>query len=178
VPHSLTIFVATYLVFIEGALAALLLAFILYPRPRSIWVRWAIATGVALVVAFLLAQVGAALYNDPRPFVTDHFHPLIDHAPDNGFPSDHALLAAAIVVAVALARFEASVIFVPFTALVDWARVGSGIHHVQDVVGSSLIVMIGGVVGYFAAPLLTRWVMPYLLRIRPIRRFLESPRKS
>ena len=44
------------------------------------------------VIALILGH----LYYNPRPFVVGNFTPLISHSVDNGFPSDHVLLASAI----------------------------------------------------------------------------------
>ena len=128
-------------------------------------VRWAVIIGIGLVVAFVCAQIGAAVYNDPRPFTQDHVKPLIAHAPDNGFPSDHGLLAAALVAAVLLLDLRLALVFVLLGVLVDWARVGAGLHHVSDVVGSALCVAVGLAVGYALGARLT----PLLVRRLPRR---------
>jgi undecaprenyl-diphosphatase len=163
-PTDLTIFGASYLLFIEGALAALVLAYLLYSQPRISKIRWAITTGLMLVVSFIGAQIAGAVYSDPRPFVTGHFKPLISHARDNGFPSDHALLAAAIVAAVLLVSRYWAVLFILISVLVDWARVGAGIHHVIDVLGSSLIVLIGLALALSSAGHIVRYLLPALTR--------------
>ena len=161
-PTGLTIFAAKYLVFVSVALAAVVLVALLWPRPRLAVLRWLIAAGILLGVSYALAQLGGALYSDPRPFVGGHVHPLIAHAPDNGFPSDHALLAAALVGLVALANVWWSLPFVVLAVLVDWARVGAGIHHVADVVGSSLFVAVALLIALVITPHIVRWVRGYL----------------
>ena len=161
-PSDLTIFAATYLVFIEALLAAAFLVPVLLPRPRTEWVRWAVLTGVMLVLAYVFAKIGGAVYSDPRPFVTDHIRPLIAHAPDNGFPSDHALLAAALAAAVAFARPLLALPVAVVAILVDWARVGAGLHHVADVAGSALFVALGAAVALAIAPTIIRSLRPYL----------------
>lgn len=163
-PTDLTIFAAQYLVILDAVLAAAALAPLLWRQPRNDTLRWAIATVTALLVAGVLAQIGAALVSDPRPFTQDHVQPLIRHAADNGFPSDHALLAAAIVAAVILARPLWSIPFAVMAYLVDWARVGAGIHHVADVVGSSAFVAAGLLVGLAVAPTLAERLGPHLPR--------------
>jgi undecaprenyl-diphosphatase len=162
VPTSLTIFAAKYLVFIAVALAAVVLAVRLWPRPRLGLLRWGIAAVVMLVLSLVFAKIGAAVYNDPRPFTTDHIQPLIAHAADNGFPSDHALLAAAVVVLVAMVDLAWSLPFVILAILVDWARVGAGIHHVVDVVGSTLFVALAALIALAVAEAVIRWLTPRL----------------
>lgn len=162
VPSDLTIFAAKYLVFIEAALALIILAWILWQRPRLTILRWVIAAGIMLVLSFVFSRIGAAAYTDPRPFTVDHVKPLISHAADNGFPSDHALLAAAIVAAVGMAGLWYAIPFIVLAVLVDWARVGTGVHHVSDVIGSSVFVAIATLIALAAAPALTRLVAPRL----------------
>jgi undecaprenyl-diphosphatase len=162
VPADLTIFAAKYLVFIAIVLGAVVVVIALYRRSPEEIVRWLVAAVIMLVVAGILALLGTHVYRDPRPFTQDHVKPLISHAPDNGFPSDHALLAAAIVGAVLLAAPVWAIPFAVLAILVDWARVGAGIHHVTDVVGSSVFVAIGLLVGWLLAPIITAWLVPRL----------------
>ena len=109
----------------------------------------AVFAAVALPAIYAVSRVAAGLYFDPRPFVVGHFAPLVPHAPDNGFPSDHMLLVSAI----------ASVIF-PFSRrwssaawtvaiLVGAARVYVGVHHPIDVIGSAVIAIIVSAPTYF-----------------------------
>jgi len=161
-PSNLTIFAAQYLVFIDAVLALGILAWLLYRRPRSAVTRWIVAALIMVVLSYGLAKIGAAIYNDPRPFTQDHVKPLLSHAPDNGFPSDHALLAAAIVAAVLLVSPLWALPFVVLGVLVDWARVGAGIHHVQDVVGSSLFVLLATIVALLVAPPIVAQLARYL----------------
>lgn len=162
VPADLTIFGAKYLVFIAAALAAGVLALQLWPRSPLAVLRWAVAAGVVLVLSYGLARLGGAVYNDPRPFVSGHVHPLIAHAPDNGFPSDHALLAAALVALVALVDVRWSLPFILLTVLVDWARVGAGIHHVIDVLGSDAFVAVATLVALLVTRLVMSWLTPHV----------------
>lgn len=161
-PADLTIFAAKYLVYIAALITAVLLIWILPSRARPAQLRWLIACVVMLVLSYVFAKIGAAVYNDPRPFTIDHVKPLIAHGSDNGFPSDHALLAAALVAALTLAGSWWAIAIAVFAVLVDWARVGAGIHHVGDVVGSSLFVLAALVIAYVVAPVLTRWLAPRL----------------
>lgn len=170
-PADLTIFAAKDLVFIAVVLAALVLAVRLWPRPRLALMRWAVAAVLVLLISYLLAVIGGAVYNDPRPFTTSHVRPLIAHAADNGFPSDHALLAAALVALVALVDVWWALPFVVLALLIDWARVGAGIHHVTDVIGASVFVAVALIVAAAVTPLLLRALTPRLpasWRTRPL----------
>ncbi len=164
-PADLTIFAAKDLVFITAAVALGAVAFALYRLPRREMASWVIAAGITGVMAEVFTQIGAAIYNDPRPFALGHFHPLVAHAADNGFPSDHALLAAIVVVCVVFVRFWLAVVVVAILgALVDWGRVGAGIHHPIDVIGSSVFVAIGALIAIAVTPFVFERISPYLPR--------------
>lgn len=157
-PSSLTIFAAQYLVFIDALCAAIVLLVLLRLRSRSQQVRWLVTGVLILVLAYIFAKIGASIYNDPRPFTQDHVKPLISHARDNGFPSDHALLAAALVAVVGILELWVAIPFVVLAFLVDWARVGAGIHHVADVIGSTLFVIAATVISLVIGPPIARWI--------------------
>jgi len=161
-PADLTIFGAKYLVYIDVLIAAAIIVALLYHQPRLRIVRWIVAFVLLLVLSEIAAQIASSVYSDPRPFVTGHFHPLIAHAADNGFPSDHGLLAAAVVAGVALLRLTWIIPFVVLGILVDWARVGSGVHHPIDVIGSAVLVALATIVAIFVAPLIATWLLPRL----------------
>ena len=161
-PRDITIFGAQYLIYIDALLAAAVVLLALYRRPRTAALRWLVIIGMTVVIAFICAQIGAAVYNDPRPFTQDHVKPLISHGADNGFPSDHGLLAALIVAAVLLLDLRFVAVFVLLGVLVDWARVGAGIHHVIDVVGSAAFVVLGLAIGYALGPVIVRMLLPHV----------------
>lgn len=158
-PPALTIFAAQYLVFIDAAIAAIVLALLLYRRPRPQVVRWVVAGAIVVVLSYVFAKIGGSLYSDPRPFTVDHVKPLTSHGADNGFPSDHALLAAVVVALVALVSPWLALPFAVIAVLVDLGRVGSGLHHVSDVVGSDVLVTIATVIALLVTPPLAGWVV-------------------
>jgi undecaprenyl-diphosphatase len=162
VPDHLTVFAANYLVYLDALLALAVVGWLLRRRPPAVMTRWIITIAVLLVLSYLFAKIGEAAYYDPRPFVVDHVKPLIPHAPDNGFPSDHGLLAAAIVAAILLLSPLWAVPFAVLGAIVDWARVGAGIHHVADVVASALFVAVAMVIAVTIASIAFRWLEPRL----------------
>jgi undecaprenyl-diphosphatase len=175
VPSDLTIFAAKYLVFIDALIAVVVIAYVLWKRPRIDVVRWAAATAIMLVLSYVFAHLGSAVYSDPRPFAVDHVRPLIPHARDNGFPSDHALLAAAIVAAVLFASPLWAVLFVVLGFLVDWARVGAGLHHVVDVLGSTGFVLMAAAIAMFVAPYISRWLALHVDRRPSAEEAASSP---
>jgi membrane-associated phospholipid phosphatase len=99
--------------------------------------------GAAVIIgglAFALAQTGARLIADPRPFLVSGGPPLIASAQDNGFPSDHTLLVATAAAVVTVANPRAGALFWAAAALVGLARVYARVHHLLDVAGSLVIV--------------------------------------
>ena len=79
------------------------------------------------------------LYYDPRPFVARHFSPLIPHAPDNGFPSDHALLSFAISAVILPFNRKLGIALALLGLLVGVARTWLGLHSPIDIFGSFII---------------------------------------
>ena len=139
-----------------------IVAFRLRSRTRLEALHWALAAVLVLGLSYLFGQIAALLFNDPRPFVVTGILPLIPHTPDNGFPSDHALLAACLIAVVALDARAWSLPLVVLAVLVDWARVGAGLHHVIDVAGSSALVGLAVGVTLLAMPLATRVMTPFV----------------
>src|SRR4051794_4819377 len=56
----------------------------------------AIATIAAGIIAGILDKIAGKIFYDPRPFVTHHLTPLVTHAADNGFPSEHTIFTATL----------------------------------------------------------------------------------
>jgi undecaprenyl-diphosphatase len=98
------------------------------------------------VLAVVLAVIAGHLYYDPRPFVTHHLVPLIAHAADNGFPSDHALLTAFLAFTMLLYSKRTGVFLLVIALLVSWARVAAHIHNPRDIVGSFVIAAVAVIV--------------------------------
>ena len=92
---------------------------------------------ISLPLIYLCALLAGHFYFDVRPFIVDHFTPLIPSSTDNGFPSDHALLVTAI--ASILMYFNRQTGFVAWciAVCVSVSRVYVGVHHVVDILGSA-----------------------------------------
>lgn len=103
---------------------------------------------IVLPIVYLVSRVAAFIYYDPRPFVVGHFTPLVPHAPDNGFPSDHALLTAALAAIITRYNWKMGAIVWLIAILVDTARVAAGIHHTIDIAGSVIISITGTLAVY------------------------------
>lgn len=94
---------------------------------------------ITLPLAFLVSRLLSALIYNPRPFVDGHAEQLIAHMPDNGFPSDHALLVFTIAAIVYSQDKLVGSVLIGLSVLVGIGRVAAGVHHVIDILGSVLI---------------------------------------
>jgi undecaprenyl-diphosphatase len=111
------------------------------------WLRARVSVKISLawqlvaggVLAVILAVIAGHLYYDPRPFVTHHLTPIIPHAADNGFPSDHALFTSFLGFTMLLYSKRTGIFLLIIAVLVSWARVAAHIHNPRDVVGSFVI---------------------------------------
>lgn len=105
---------------------------------------------VSLPLTYIFGLIARVLYYNPRPFMVSGVEPLIEHAPDNGFPSDHVLLVSALAVLVTAFDRRLGALAWVIALLVAVSRVYTGVHHALDVVASILIsILVGGVLYYF-----------------------------
>lgn len=121
-----------------------LIAFIILTKNlnRKKFFIYIIAT---FIFSIVIAKIFSFFIYDPRPFVVGHFQPLIAHANDNGFPSDHTLLATAIAFCIFIFNKKWGIGLFILGLLIGLARVFAGVHHIQDILGS---IIISGVVVY------------------------------
>ena len=108
-----------------------------------------IFAALVLPLVYLVSLLGGALYYDARPFVVEHFNPLISHKPNNGFPSDHVLWSAATAAIFSPSNKYLSLILWLLTILVGASRVHAGVHHPIDIVGSMLMTIVVASITYF-----------------------------
>ncbi len=135
--NNLIIFNAQYLYLFEIVLAVVY--FFLLSRNQKKFIL--ILSAIYLPLVYIIAKLVAFLYFDPRPFVIGHFVPLIAHAPDNGFPSDHMLLAGAIASILFVHNKKLGAVVWIVAIIIGASRVSTGIHHWIDIVGSVVIVV-------------------------------------
>ncbi|MDB5179305.1 MAG: phosphatase family protein [Patescibacteria group bacterium] len=149
--NSIIIFCAKYLFLIAGLVAVIY--WLRVPKPQKI--QLLIFAAIAGVVAFVLTRIGGALYYDPRPFMTSHTTPLIPHAPGNGFPSDHTVLAALIAVVIYSASKRLGLVLFALALAVGAARVAAQVHSPIDILGSMVFAVMGGLAAYYLTPKVT-----------------------
>lgn len=132
---SLIIFGAQYLIGII-ALFFLLYFFLAYPRKRQ---RMLLLSLISLPLAYVLGKLAGYFYLNPRPFVVDQVLPLITHAANNGFPSDHTLFSAALATVVFLFNRRLGIFLWVLALLVGVSRVLAGVHHPIDIAAGAAI---------------------------------------
>ena len=133
--HAFDTIIAKYFIL----LALLLAAYAWWRLPRNLKKSYAILAIIAGVLTLLLAKIGSHIYSDPRPFVSDHVTPYFGHSTDNGFPSDHTLLAAFLAWFTIGYNRKIGWILIIVAVLIGGARVIAGVHHTIDIVGSLVI---------------------------------------
>ena len=114
-------------------------AVVLYRMPKTERLRFVILLAAGGIVALAFAKLGSMLYDNPRPFVQGHFTPLLPHAADNGFPSDHTLLAAFLAWASLTKSRKIGAALLVVALLVGLARLQAGVHHAVDIAGSFVL---------------------------------------
>lgn len=143
------------LLFIFGAKYLLILSLIIgawwFLKLPRIQKKDALIFGsLTLALSFIFGKIASMLYYNSRPFVIDHFSPLIDHIADNGFPSDHMLLVSAIAAVVSFYNKRIGFTLWILAILVGISRVFVGVHHFIDIFGSLIIAIISSFIIYFA----------------------------
>ena len=122
---------------------------------------------IYLPLTYFLAWIASLIYFNPRPFVVNHFQPLIAHAANNGFPSDHMLLSSALASLVFLYNKKLGIITWVFAFLVGYSRVATGVHHWIDILGSAFIALL-------AILLVDRYLRPWWEKTKIYQRFLSN----
>ena len=146
--NNLIIFVAKYVVFIIPLIA--FVYWLTIGKKQKIYL--ALYAVVTLVVTFVLTRIGSALYYDPRPFVDSNVVPLLGHAADNGFPSDHTALAASVAVAVFIVNKKLGGLLMALAVMVGLSRVAAHVHSPIDIIGSIVFAGIGGLAAVYIVP--------------------------
>jgi undecaprenyl-diphosphatase len=118
-------------------------------REHKKMIAW--ATFAAVVIAAVLDKITSKLYYDPRPFVTHHVQPLVSHAADNGFPSEHTLFSATLAAVIIFFRPKVGIAAFIIALVVGACRVAAHVHSPIDIAGGAVIGLAAGYLGYLAA---------------------------
>lgn len=145
-------FVATYVLYLMVAGFGLIW---LLAENRRGKVDLGLAAVIGLALVLVLIVIAGAVHSDPRPFVQNPaLHPLIRHAADNGFPSDHSAAAGLIATLVILRHRWWGAVLAIVALAVAWSRVAAHVHHVQDVVAGLAFGAVAAWVGTLLAAVL------------------------
>jgi undecaprenyl-diphosphatase len=147
--HTLIKIVGEYFVLVSVVIVALY--WLRAKTSVKISLTWQLVAGGVLALA--LSVVASHFYYDTRPFVTHHLTPIIPHAADNGFPSDHALFTSFLAFTMALYSRRTAIVLLVIALIVSWARVAAHIHSLIDIVGSFVIAAVAVVV----VRVVTKW---------------------
>lgn len=123
-------------------LPILLAAIFILLQKRAVQKQFLLFAIISLPLTLLIAKLASHLYYDPRPFVSYHLTPLIPHAPDNGFPSDHTLISAAFADLLFIFNKKWGIIAGIVAILVGVSRVYVRVHSPIDVIASLAISLI------------------------------------
>lgn len=132
---TVVIFCAKYLIYIE---IVAFLVFLVAMRRRT-RVRLFFMSVIALPLAYLVGKIASLFWYDTRPFAEYGLVPFIAHAADNGFPSDHMLLASTLASLVTLRSPRWGILFWAMAIVIGASRVAARIHHPIDIVASAII---------------------------------------
>lgn len=146
---GLIIFCAKHLFLITGLLVLL----VLIKQTRKQRLQFLLTIIIAGVIAYILSKILSSLYYDPRPFVSQNITPLIPHAPDNGFPSDHAWFTSVIAACIYMFNQTYGKLAFAIVIIVGIARVMAHVHSPIDIIGG---IAIGVVAAYLAKQLVNR----------------------
>ncbi len=99
----------------------------------------------AAVVAFglLVNQLITVFYFHPRPYMMGLCKPLIPHAPETSFPSDHAtlLFGASFALLFRSGWQSKGALLLGIAVLGAWGRVYTGLHFPFDMLGSFAVAL-------------------------------------
>lgn len=96
---------------------------------------------LAFPLSFIIGKILNRIIINPRPFVVEGVQPLIAHTADNGFPSDHTLLAATIASVVWVYNKKLGWVLFGVALIIGAVRVWAKVHHPIDIAGSILIAI-------------------------------------
>jgi undecaprenyl-diphosphatase len=121
--------------------------------------RQAVVVGcVAAVFAVAVGLTLERLLHRPRPFVELGLTPLFPHADVSSFPSDHTLVAFALVGPLVWGAPRWGVWLAGWALIMGFARVAAGVHYPSAIIGSAVLALIiDGVVWFAMRPVLARF---------------------
>ena len=136
--NTIIVFGARYL-FVIVPIAAL---WTWWRLPKAERLHFAVQALVAGMIGLILAKIGGHFIESTRPYLARHLAPLIPASTDNGFPSDHTLLAATLALLTFTKRRPLGAILMLMSLCVGVARVLALVHSPVDVAGALGIALV------------------------------------
>jgi undecaprenyl-diphosphatase len=162
-------FAAQYLIY-----AVVVAGVALWLHPAGL--RAGLAALIGGLAAVGIGNLIGAVWTEARPFVAEHYTPLIAHAAEGSFPSDHLLLLGGLAGGIWFGARRIALGVAAIAAVIAFARVYAGIHYAGDVTAGFLIGFGCGALAWhllrLAAPLIDR--LDDQLRRRHLRPILLS----
>ncbi|GAB6045812.1 undecaprenyl-diphosphate phosphatase BcrC [Caminibacter profundus] len=100
------------------------------------------------VFGLLINQIISLVYFHNRPFMDGIGTLLINHAPENSFPSDHTTFLFAIAFSLFFSKIKFSYILFVLALLGGVARVYTGVHYPFDILGGIITGFLGALITY------------------------------
>ena len=133
---TLIIFCGTYLIWVVALIGFI---YLIQSHKRK---RIALFAVVVLPATYIIGKIVGIFWYDPLPFVQNGTTPLIAHAANNGFPSDHMLLAGAIASVVFAYNRPLGILLWVLAIIIGVARVLAGVHHPVDVIAAAIVALV------------------------------------
>ena len=128
------------------------------PKERALILFYSIAFSFLI---YVILNLGLPLR--PRPETVSAIRPLVDHLPDNSFPSWHAIFAGAAILASFFFCWKKWIIWsvIIISVLMLISRIIAWIHYPSDILG-------GVVVGFIAA------LVIFIIK-KPLEKYVVNP---
>lgn len=114
---------------------------------------------IAFPISYLGAKILGKFYYSARPFVVENIKPLVAHAANNGFPSDHTLLTMTVAAIVFYFNKKVGLVLALLAILVGYARIAARIHHQIDIWGAVFVAIF--------AVFISAWILKKISKFKP-----------
>lgn len=110
-------------------------------RAPELRMRLVYTLAVALPLGYALARLAGLFFAHQQPFAEQGFEPLIPHAIDNSFPSDHVLIGGVFASVAFLADRRVGLLLWVLTLLVGLCRMLAGLHYGVDIMAAAVLAL-------------------------------------
>ncbi|MDB5177018.1 MAG: protein tyrosine/serine phosphatase [Candidatus Saccharibacteria bacterium] len=148
--NTLIILIAQYAIFVVPIFVLIACA----TMPLANRKQFIVTFVLGMLFGYMLLRLASGAFYDPRPFTVSGINALFPHIADNGFPSDHTIIAALAAFIVFAFSRRIGVILVVLSVLIGTARVLAHVHSWVDIVGAIIVAFIAAVLAYLAVHLM------------------------